>query len=179
MKNNFEGERYPMFLEEEQLKYYGELVFDIAEKSQAIKRKVGSIIVLLNGINDNQKFYNIWEGFNYNLNDLECCENFKGETFESVVHAEESAIFKYLKDTDERKYEIKSPNHENVYKPIMISSYTPCYNCARLIIQAGIKHLFYVDKHPVNFSFISEETGGISVEDLLKQYLTTVKQIKI
>lgn len=115
-------------------------------KSPAIKRKVGAIVINKNGI--------IVDGHNYSCAQ-QSCENTNNETFNTVIHAEENAIMYALKNG-------LSLDDGEIY-----CTYSPCYTCSRLIIQSGITKLFFIDEHPKNFREpeIKDDTSTL---DMLK-----------
>lgn len=84
-------------------------------------------------------------------------ENLKGKEFEKVcsIHAEQNLIAKCA------KYGIKTNNM------MLFLTNTPCYICAKSIIQAGIKEIYYLHKH-------TEEQGIM----LLKRNIVHLTQIK-
>ena len=121
-------------------------IYQIKEKSTAVKRKVGAIISYNddNFIHRDTYFYT--EGFNHMFKDLSIssCEDKNGESFLAVVHAEEMAIVKFLK--------ISKGIHSTCFGNITLYvTFSPCINCAKLLVHSGIKNLVYVEKHAVNF----------------------------
>jgi len=119
-----------------------------AGNSPAKKRKVGAFVILENG--DTQYGYNhMPDGFNIS------CENKNGDSFECVIHAEEHVIINGLK------------NNVNFNDATMYCTYSPCMNCCKLIVAAGIKNLIYLTEHKSNFT-TPEIEEGISP----KHYLT-------
>ena len=120
---------------------------EISKKSKAQKRQVGAVIV--------DEYYNVLsEGFNRMPKDFdEVCENSEGETFECVIHAEEDAIFQWYSKAREP--------HVNDKPYAIYCTFTPCMNCSKLIVHAGLKKLYYNKKHAKNFTE-PEIKGGIS-----------------
>lgn len=120
--------------------------------SNAKKRKVGAVIIVDDLF---QEYVILSDGWNRSdFNDK--CENSENETFEHVIHAEEDAVIKMLK-------RLNNPDVDNL---TMYCTYTPCYQCAKLIVQANIKKLIILEKHPKNFHTPSIN-GGLSVEEYL------------
>jgi deoxycytidylate deaminase len=145
---------------------YKEMVIDVSKNSPAIKRKVGVLII------DGSYIY---AGYNYPLV-VNMCESLThpNETNENVVHAEENAIFHLI---NKEWFRLVDKNIEDLNGLLMISTFTPCYNCCRLMIQAGIKHLIYLYQHKKNWDKKSETTDFISPEEFLKRAGITVNQI--
>ena len=103
----------------------------VSQKSIARKRKVGALITSYNII--------LSEGFNHNHGI--CCENKNGETFDTVVHAEEQAVINFLKLQ-------KNKDLDNL---TIYCTYSPCMTCCRLIVHSGIKRLIFIENHLKNF----------------------------
>ena len=60
-----------------------------------------------------------------------CCENQNGETHWYVLHAEANAILKVAKSTN------------NCEGATLYLTLSPCKDCTKLILQAGIKRVVY------------------------------------
>lgn len=114
------------------------LLIAVQQKSPATKRKVGAVITYDDG-------EVLATGYNQSLIGLECDTYINSEhiTFGHVTHAEEAAIMQVLTDPDR-----EVGNHALT----ITCSYSPCYNCMRLIVQSKLFHtLIITDKHPVDF----------------------------
>ena len=83
------------------------------------------------------------------------CENNKGISHWYVLHAEANAILKTAKS-----------NH-NCSGATLYLTLSPCKDCSKLIHQAGIKRLVYIDQY--------KDTSGL---DFLKEAGVTTKQVK-
>ena len=70
-----------------------------------------------------------------------CCENEIGETHWYVLHAEANAILKVAKSTN------------NCKDATLYLTLSPCKDCSKLILQAGIKKVVFIDKY--------KDTAGI------------------
>lgn len=109
-----------------------------AENSYCKRRKVGALIVKDDSI--------ISDGYNGTPsgfeNECEC----DGKTKQYVLHAEANAITKLAKDT-----------RSSIGATLYITM-SPCIECAKLIIQAGIKRVVYDERY--------RDTSGI---DLLRR----------
>lgn len=102
-----------------------EVANKIAESSKCKKAQVGAVI-----INDNYQI--VGSGFNHTVEGVDdCCENSENKTVVEVMHAEVTAIL------DCAKKEI-SPKGK-----IMYCSYAPCVECAKVIIESGVKCVYY------------------------------------
>lgn len=76
-----------------------------------------------------------------------CCEDDAGETHWYVLHAEANAILKVAKST-------QSADGATLYITL-----SPCKDCSKLIIQAGIKRVVYAVEY--------KDTSGV---DFLREY---------
>ncbi|MFN5736431.1 MAG: deoxycytidylate deaminase [Flavobacteriales bacterium] len=105
-------------------KAYLRLAQSWAELSQCNRKKVGAIIVKDRMI--------ISDGYNGTPSGfLNACEDEKGETHWFVLHAEANAILKVAKSTN------------NMLGSTLYLTHSPCKDCSKLILQAGIKRLVY------------------------------------
>ena len=109
-------------------KRYLEMAAIWAKNSYCKRRQVGAILVKDNMI--------ISDGFNGTPSGFEnICEDEEGNTKSYVLHAEANAITKVAKSGN-------SSEHSTLY----ITS-SPCMECAKLIIQAGIKRVVFSEKY--------------------------------
>jgi dCMP deaminase len=135
---------------EKQLKYdtaYLRMAVEWAKLSHCMRKQVGALIVKDNMI--------ISDGYNGTPSGYtNCCENDDGDTHWYVLHAEANAILKVAKST-------QSADGATLYITL-----SPCKECSKLIIQAGIKRVVYKKKY--------KDTSGI---DFLDQYGIQVTHI--
>ena len=132
-------------------KYYIKVAQVCAKNSYAIKLKVGAIIV-----KDNQI---ISDGFNGTPSGFaNKCEIFNvyGElcTLPYVLHAESNAILKCAKYG-------KSTKDSTLY-----ITHAPCIDCAKLIIQAGISRVVYLEDYKNSDGIDLLKNVDIKVEKL-------------
>lgn len=110
-----------------------------AENSYCTRRKVGALVVKDKMI--------ISDGYNGTPSGFEnVCEDENGMTKSYVLHAEANAITKLARSSN------------NSDGATLYVTASPCIECAKLIIQAGIKRVVYGEKYRL--------TDGL---DLLKQ----------
>ena len=110
-----------------------------AENSYCERRKVGALVVKDKTI--------ISDGYNGTPSGFENkCEDSNNVTHPYVLHAEANAITKLARSSN------------NSDGSTLYVTASPCIECAKLIIQAGIKKVVYAEKYRL--------TGGI---DLLRQ----------
>lgn len=118
-------------LEEKQLlldKRYIRMAQIWAENSYCNRRKVGALIVKDKMI--------ISDGYNGTPSGFEnICEDDNGLTKPYVLHAEANAITK-----------IACSNNSSEGSTMYVTT-SPCIECAKLIIQAGIKRVIYSEKY--------------------------------
>ena len=125
--------------EHDEIKPYGERQADFdrrylqmariwAENSYCVRRHVGALIVKNKMI--------ISDGYNGTPSGFEnVCEDESGKTKAYVLHAEANAITKVAKS-----------NNSSENSTLYITA-APCMECAKLIIQAGIKRVVYFDHY--------------------------------
>ena len=134
-------------------KMYLEITKTIANQSYAKRLQVGAIVVKDNSI--------VSYGFNGNLPTLEnVCESVKEdgtmETLPTVCHAEMNSISKAAKST------------VSIEGATMYCTHSACFECAKLVIQSGIKRFVYIndyrDERPIELlkKFITVERIDIS-----------------
>ena len=113
-----------------------------AENSYCERRKVGALIVKDKMI--------ISDGYNGTPSGFEnVCENEDGFTKPYVLHAEANAITKIA----------RSNNNSN--GATMDVTASPCIECAKLIIQSGIKRVVYGEKYRLTDGIDLLERAGI------------------
>jgi len=116
-------------------KTYMRMAEELAKLSYAERKKVGCLIVkdtqiISEGYNGTPAgFDNVCEYYDY-VDHL--------YTKPEVLHAESNAITKLARSTN-------SSSESTLYVTL-----APCYDCAKLIIQAGIKRVVYKDKYARN-----------------------------
>lgn len=99
-----------------------------AENSYCVRRKVGALIVKDKMI--------ISDGYNGTPSGFEnVCEDEDGNTKSYVLHAEANAITKVAKSAN------------NCDGSTLYVTTSPCLECSKLIIQAGIKRVVYSEEY--------------------------------
>ena len=101
-------------------KAYLRMALEWAKLSQCSRKKVGSIIVKNRMI--------ISDGYN-------CCEDENGKTHWFVLHAEANAILKTASST-----------HDCTGATLYLTM-SPCKECSKLVHQAGISRLVYINEY--------------------------------
>jgi dCMP deaminase len=110
---------------------YLEMAIVWAKNSYCKRRQVGAILVKNNMI--------ISDGFNGTPSGFEnICEDDDGTTKPYVLHAEANAITKVARS-----------NNSSEGSTLYITS-SPCVECAKLIIQAGIKRVVFSDNYRIS-----------------------------
>lgn len=118
-----------------------------AENSYCKRRQVGAIVVKNNMI--------ISDGYNGTPSGFEnCCEDENNVTLPYVLHAEANAITKLARSSN---------NSEGATLYVTAS---PCIECAKLIIQAGIKRVVYGELYRLEDGINLLKKAGIEVEYL-------------
>ena len=118
-----------------------------AENSYCKRRQVGAIVVKNNMI--------ISDGYNGTPSGFEnCCEDENNVTLPYVLHAEANAITKLARSSN---------NSEGATLYVTAS---PCIECAKLIIQAGIKRVVYGELYRLEDGINLLKKADIEVEYL-------------
>ena len=118
-----------------------------AENSYCVRRKVGALLV------KNQMI--ISDGYNGTPSGFEnICEDENGVTKPYVLHAEANAITKVAKSGN-------SSESATLYVTA-----SPCIECSKLIIQAGIKRVVYRDEYRLQDGPDLLRKAGIEVEQV-------------
>ena len=154
---------------------YMQTAYQFAKLSYANRRKVGCVIVKdkqlisfgYNGMphgfennceEDQIRYYEnpdhalILVDKGYTCEDNGCCS--KTVTRREVLHAESNAIMKVAKST-------MSCEGAELY-----TTTCPCFDCAKLIIQAGISKVYYSEDYRDMSGIALLETAGIQVEQV-------------
>ncbi len=125
-------------LTDKQLRYdkaYLRMALSWSDLSHCKRKQVGAIIVKDDMI--------ISDGYNGTPSGFDnCCENEDGETHWYVLHAEANAILKVAKST------------HNCNGGTLYLTLSPCKDCSKLILQAGITRVVYNKDY--------KDTSGIS-----------------
>jgi len=130
-------------------KTYMKVAYQFAELSYAERKKVGAIIV------KNKQIISF--GYNGTPNGFDnCCEADKNTTKKEVLHAESNAISKVAQSTI-------SSSGATLYVTM-----SPCFDCSKLIIQSGIKKVYYCETY--------RDMTGI---ELLKKANITVERLSV
>ncbi len=115
-----------------------------AENSYCKRRQVGALIVKENMI--------ISDGYNGTPSGFEnVCEDETGITKPYVLHAEANAITKVAASTN------------NSQGATIYITASPCLECAKLIIQSGIKRVVYDDEYRLKDGIELLQRAGIEV----------------
>jgi len=116
-----------------------------SENSHCKRNQVGCLIV-----KDRQIISDGYNGTPSGFsNECEDCDN---KTLPTVLHAEANAISKIAKSTN-------SSDGATLYVTL-----SPCFDCAKLIIQAGIKRIVYSEVYRNTDSFKLFAEAGIEIK---------------
>lgn len=133
-----------------QLRYdqaYLKMARSWSELSHCKRKKVGAIIVKNDMI--------ISDGYNGTPSGFDnCCENSQGETHWYVLHAEANAILKVAKSTN------------NAHGATLYLTLSPCKDCSKLILQAGIRRVVYAMNYKDTSGVDFLKSAGIEVEQI-------------
>ena len=116
-----------------------------AENSYCKRRQVGALVVKDNMI--------ISDGYNGTPSGFEnVCEDESGVTKPYVLHAEANAITKLARSGN------------NSEGSTLYVTASPCIECAKLIIQAGIRRVVYAEKYRLTDGIDLLTRAGVEVE---------------
>ena len=126
---------------------YLRMAFIWAENSYCHRRRVGALLVKDNMI--------ISDGFNGTPSGVDnICEDESGQTLSYVLHAEANAITKVARS-----------NHASEGSTLYVTT-SPCMECSKLIIQAGIRRVVYRDAYRLTDGIDLLKRAGIEVEQV-------------
>ena len=126
---------------------YARMALIWAENSYCVRRKVGALVVKDNMI--------ISDGYNGTPTGFEnICEDDDNVSKPYVLHAEANAITKLARLSN-------SSDGATLYVTA-----SPCIECAKLIIQSGIKRVIYTEKYRLTDGIDLLERAGIEVKYL-------------
>ena len=116
-----------------------------AENSYCVRRKVGALVVKEKMI--------ISDGYNGPPSGFEnICEDSNGVTKPYVLHAEANAITKLA----------RSGNNSD--QATLYVTASPCIECAKLIIQSGIRRVVYAEQYRLTDGVDLLKRAGVEVE---------------
>lgn len=132
---------------EKQLRYdtaYLKMALEWAKLSHCERKQVGALIVKDRMI--------ISDGYNGTPTGYDnCCENDEGKTRWYVLHAEANALTKIAKS-----------NH-NADGATLYITLSPCKECSKLILQAGIKRVVYLNAYKDDSGLKFLEQSGVEL----------------
>jgi dCMP deaminase len=118
-----------------------------SENSYAKRLKVGAIIVKDQMI--------ISDGYNGTPRGFQnICEDDNGNTHPYVLHAEANAITKVAQSTNSSK------------DATLYTLVSPCMECSKLIIQAGIKRVVYAEEYRITEGVGLLRQAGVAVDKI-------------
>jgi dCMP deaminase len=130
-----------------QLRYhraYLRMAASWSELSHCERKKVGALIVKDEMI--------ISDGYNGTPGGFEnCCEDHEGNTHWYVLHAEANAILKVAKSTN------------NCKGATLYLTLSPCKDCSKLVLQAGISRVVYKDPYKDTAGIDFLQSAGVEV----------------
>jgi dCMP deaminase len=133
-----------------QLRYdqaYLRMATSWAKLSHCNRKQVGALIVKDSMI--------ISDGYNGTPAGFDnCCEDEAGETFWYVLHAEANAILKVAKSTNNSK------------GATLYLTLSPCKDCSKLILQAGITRVVYKDAYKDSEGVEFLKSAGVDVTQI-------------
>ena len=131
---------------------YLRMAMEWAKLSHCKRKQVGALIVKNRMI--------ISDGYNGTPTGFDnCCEDEYGKTHWYVLHAEANAILKTASST------------HNCYGATLYLTMSPCKDCSKLIHQAGISRIVYINKYKDETGIKFLEEAGVEVVEFDKKKL--------
>ncbi len=118
-----------------------------AHQSHCTRRQVGCVIVKGDRIISQG-----WNGAPAGFDN--CCEDEDGNTMSHIIHAESNAITKLARST------------ENGEGAVMYCTTAPCIDCAKLIAQAGLVAVYYLESYKRIDGLTHLTNCGVAVHQL-------------
>lgn len=123
-----------------------------AKLSYCERKKVGALIVKDRMI--------ISDGYNGTPSGAEnCCEDEEGESHWYVLHAEANAILKLAAST-------QSARDATLYLTL-----SPCRDCCKLILQAGIRRVVFLEKYRDEEGILFLENANVEIFQIIDEHL--------
>ena len=126
---------------------YMKMALEWAKLSHCTRKKVGAILVK-EGMIISDGYNGTPTGF---PND---CEDAQGATLWYVLHAEANAIMKVARSTN------------NAREATLYLTHSPCKDCSKLVLQAGIKRLVFREAYKDTAGLALLKDGGVDVHQL-------------
>lgn len=137
--------------QQKQLRYdkaYLKMALEWGKLSHCKRKQVGALIVRDRMI--------ISDGYNGTPTGFDnCCEDENEKTHWYVLHAEANAILKVAKST------------HNADGGTLYITLSPCKECSKLILQAGIKRVVFHNSYKDNSGILFLKESGIEVDEIL------------
>ncbi len=128
-------------------KAYLRMAREWAKLSHCNRKQVGALIVKDNTI--------ISDGYNGTPTGFtNSCEDDNGDTHWYVLHAEANALLKVVKST------------QNAKDSTLYITLSPCKDCSKLIIQAGVKRVVYMKQYKDDSGIIFLRDYGIELKHI-------------
>lgn len=123
---------------------YLRMATEWATLSHCRRKQVGALLVRDNMI--------ISDGYNGTPSGFSNeCEDHNGDTHWYVLHAEANAIMKVARSTN------------NAKESTLYITLSPCKECCKLILQAGIRRLVYVNKYKDTTGIEFLKSAGVDI----------------
>ncbi len=126
---------------------YMKMAVEWAKLSHCTRKKVGALLVK-DGMIISDGYNGTPSGF---AND---CEDAQGITLWYVLHAEANAIMKVARSTN------------NARGATLYLTHSPCKDCSKLILQAGISRLVYLAPYKDSAGLELLDKGGVLIEQI-------------
>ncbi len=126
---------------------YMRMAMEWAKLSHCTRKKVGALLVK-DGMVISDGYNGTPSGFPNN------CEDEQGLTLWYVLHAEANAIMKVARSTN------------NANGATLYLTHSPCKDCSKLVLQAGIKRLVYLSAYKDTAGLDLLAKGGVLIHQI-------------
>lgn len=126
---------------------YMRMAMEWAKLSHCTRKKVGALLVK-DGMVISDGYNGTPSGFPNN------CEDEQGLTLWYVLHAEANAIMKVARSTN------------NAKGATLYLTHSPCKDCSKLVLQAGIKRLVYLSAYKDTAGLDLLAKGGVLIHQI-------------
>jgi dCMP deaminase len=130
---------------------YKNIMYDVANMSKCNRKKVGALIISPD--DENILAYG-WNGRPRNVKGSDCCEDEHNNTVSDVIHAEMNCIAKLARSGG-------NANGCSIFVTL-----SPCMVCSLLLVQSGIKKLYYSEEYRITDGLDVLRNNGVEVEKL-------------
>ncbi len=140
--------------------YFMEIALQVSKRSTCLRRQVGAVIVrdnriLTTGYNGAPSSTPHCTDIGQCARDKLCIPSGQRHEVSRAVHAEQNAI------AQAARYGVATDGS------VLYCTHQPCSICAKMIINAGISSIFYLEGYPDEFAMSFFDDAGVSIEQII------------